>query len=350
MGTSLDNRIDVTVLRAAGPVTAREFRLGCYGSNTITFSGGDIYRIYEDITEVNDDSDVTGQPLAAAQKFFGQDKHPPRFMIGSVALDVGGGELAASLDDILAEQDFYHLELETKVKAQIVLAAAWVETNKGQGWFQSSDADFLAGTVGNVSETMQAAGYKRSHVTYHGDNTDEVAVGLAANFFYTDPDFGATTAADQTSVGSDADDITSTEKGNIIADGGNVYLPFGSTPVMYPGKMADGGWIDVLLTQDWLKNRSQIELIQAIKDKVALGSKVPYTDKGTAYLEGKAGSVMQRGVAAESIEAGTWTVTGTRVAELPDGTRATRAYAFNGTAYTTGAIQEINYTIYLLEG
>jgi hypothetical protein len=350
MGSSLDNRITVTVLSAAGPVTAREFRLGLYGSHTISFSGGDIYRIYEDINDVNDDEDVTGQSLKAAQKFFKQEKRPPRFMIGAVALDVGGGELAASLDDILEEQDFYHLELETKTQAQIELAAAWVETNKGQGWFQSSDATFLAGTAGNVGEELETAGYRRSHVTYHEDDTDELAVGLAANFFFTDPDTGATTAADQTSVNSEADDITATEKSNVLGVNGNVFLPFGSGPVMYAGTMADGGWIDYVLTKDWLENRSQVALIQAIKDKVALGSKVSYTDKGLAYLEGKAASVMEIGVAADSIEEGTWSVTVPRVADVPAATRQSRGLAMRGTAYTTGAVQEINYTIYLLEG
>jgi hypothetical protein len=271
-------------------------------------------------------------------------------MIGSVALDVGGGELAASLDDILEEQDFYHLELETKVKAQILLAAAWVEANKGQGWFQSSDADLLAGTADNVAEELKDAGYTRSHVTYHDDDTDELAVGLAANFFFTDPDTGATTAADQTSVGSEADDISPTEKDNVLGENANVYLPFGSTPVMYKGTMADAGWIDYILTSDWLENRSQVALIQAILDRVAIGSKVPYTDKGIAYLQGKANGVMENGVTAEQLEAGTWSTTVPKVADVPAATRRSRGLALSGTAYTTGAVQEVNYTIYLLEG
>ncbi len=350
MGASLDNRIVVNVLSAAGPVPTREFRLGCYASNTITFSGGDIYRIYESINDVNADSEVTGQSLAAAQKFFAQEKRPPRLMIGSVALDVGGGELAASLDDILEAQDFYWLTLETKVKAQLLLAAAWVETNKCQGWFQSSDADILAGTAGNLAVELKDAGYKRSHVTYHETDTDELALGLGANFFFTDPDIGATTAADQTSVGSAADDISTTEKNNVLDENGNVYLPFGTTPVMYAGTMADGGWIDYILTSDWLENRSQVALIQAILDRVALGSKVGYTDKGIAYLEGKAGKVMEQGVAAESLQEGTWSITVPKVATVDAPTRRSRGLAMSATAYTTGAVQEINYTIYLLEG
>ncbi len=352
MGASLDNRITVNVLTAAGPISSREFRLGCYGSNTISFTGGDLFRVYESISDVNDDSDVTGQALAAAQKFFDQDKHPPRFMIGAVTDETAspGGELGASLDAILAEQDFYYLTLESKAQLQIEAAAAWVETNKGQGWFQSSDAAFLAGTALNVGENLQSSGYNRSHVTYHGTDTDELQVGLSANFFFTDPDFGSTTVSDQTSVGSDADDITATEKAAILAVNGNVYLPFGDGPVVSPGKMAAGGWIDVLLTEDWLENRSQVAMIQGIKDRVAFGSKTPYTDKGISEVEGDAASVMQRGVAAGSIEEGTWSITVPKVATIPAATRQSRGLTFTGTAKTTGAVQDITYTIYLLEG
>lgn len=352
MGTSLDNRITVNVLTAAGPVDVREFRLICYASNTTTFTGGDLYRIYESINDVTDDSDITGQTLLAATLFFQQDKHPPRLMIAPVddELVTPGGELAASLDAIIAAQDFYALVLESRAKLQIETAAVWVEANECQGWFQSSDADFLAGTAGNVAETLNTAAYRRSHVTYHETDTEDLSLGLAANFFFTDPDVGATTAADQTCNTVAADDITSTEKSTVLGYNANVYLPFGSTAVMYKGTMADGGWIDVLLTADWLENRSQVALIQAILDRVALGSKTPYTDKGIAYLEGKAGGVMLVGVAAGSIEAGTWSIVVPKVADIPAATRQSRGLTMTATAYTTGAVQEITYTIYLLEG
>ncbi len=136
----------------------------------------------------------------------------------------------------------------------------------------------------------------------------------------------------------------------MLDENGNVYLPFGTTPVMYAGTMADGGWIDYILTSDWLENRSQVALIQAILDRVALGSKVGYTDKGIAYLEGKAGKVMEQGVAAESLQEGTWSITVPKVATVDAPTRRSRGLAMSATAYTTGAVQEINYTIYLLEG
>lgn len=350
MGSSLDNRITVNVLSAAGPVTTRAFRSGLYGSNTVSFSGGDIYRIYGDINEVNDDAEIIGQSLAAAQKFFSQEKHPPSLIVGAVTDDAGGDELADSLAAILDEVDFYWVTLESKVQAQIEAAAVWIEANKCQGWFQSSDAALLAGTADNVAEELKDAGYRRSHVTYHDTDTDELALGLGANFFFTDPDLGATTAADQTSVGSTADDISPTEKNTVLGLNANVYLDFGNAPVMFAGTMADGGWIDYILTSDWLENRSQVALIQAIKDRVALGGKTPYTDKGIAYIQGKANGVMEVGVAAGSIQEGTWSTAVPRVADVPSATRISRGLAFIGTAYTTGAVQEITYTIYLLEG
>lgn len=350
MGSSLDNRITVSVLSSAGPVQEREFRAGFYGSNTVVFTGGDLYRIYEQIGDVTADAEIIGQSLLAAQKFFDQEKRPPRLIIGSVIDDIGGGELATSLDAILAEIDFYWVTLESKVKAQIEAAAAWIQTNKCQGWFQSSDADFLAGTALNIGELLKTAGYTRSHVIYHAADTDEVQLGLGANFFWTDPDVGSTTASDQTSVGSAADDITTTEKNNVLDENANVYLPFGDGPVMSPGVMASADWIDFILTKDWLENRSQVALIQGIKDRVALGGKTPYTDKGLAMVEGDASAVMSTGVSAGSIQEGTWSVTVPKVATVSAPTRKTRGLAMTGKAFTTGAVQEINYTIYLLEG
>jgi hypothetical protein len=350
MGSSLDNRITVTVLGSAAPVPERDFRSMLFGSNTVSFTGGDLWRKYEEEADYLADTDITGQSLAACVKFFSQTKRPPSLIIGAVTDDAGSGELAASLTAIKDEVDFYAVMLESKVNAQIVAAAAWVEANDGQGWFQSSDADFLAGTAGNVANLLKAAGYTRSHVIYHATDTDELAVGLAAQFFFTDPDVGATTAADQSSVGSVADDITATEKTNIFDENGNVFFFFFSAPVMYPGTMADGGWIDYILTSDWLQNRSQVALIQAIKDPVALGGKTAYTDKGIAYLQGKAEAVMLVGVAANQLQPGTWSTTVPKIADVPAATRKSRGLTFTGQAYTAGAIQEVNYTIYLLEG
>jgi hypothetical protein len=324
-----------------------------FGSNTVAFTGGDLYRIYRQEADYQADADITGQSLAACVKFFSQPKHPPALIIGAVTDDAGGDELADSLTAIKDQQDFYALQLESKVSAQIVAAAAWVEANRGQGWFQSSDADFLAGTPLNVSDLLKSAGYKRSHVTYHKTDTDELAVGLAAQFFFTDPDVGATTAADQASVGSvpaSNTDVTPTERQAIFDDGGNVYQEFGASGSMYPGQMADGGWIDYILTSDWLQNRSQVALIQAIKDPVALGGKTSYTDKGIAYLQGKAEAIMLIGVAANQLQPGTWSTTVPKIADVPAATRQSRGLTFTGQAYTAGAIQEVNYTIYLLEG
>jgi hypothetical protein len=325
--------------------------LVCYGSNDTTFASG-VHKIFETIDAVNDDTELSAQAKAAGADFFGQDNHPPRFMVGEVDDDTVPGDLAGSLDAVYAEQPFYCLTMQTKAKADLIATDAWVATKKAQAYLQTSDADALSAGAG-VIETINTAASQRTMVVWHATDTAELAVALAAEFFVADPDQTVTTLAYQQVTGftPDDDEINDTEKAFVESVNGNLYLTFGSQGALYGGTMGGGDFSDQTLSRDWFSSRVEEGAQQLLLDKASLKIKVPYTDEGIAMFEGVIRAVQERGEnlpgGASHFIKGASTTTVPELKDISAAVRATRGLTLAGESTLSGAIQKatINLTV-----
>lgn len=354
MPATFDTNVTVNILRTAGAVARAEFGLICYGSTDTTFAVG-VHKVYETIQAMRDDVELSAQALAAGEDFFRQDNHPPRFMVCEVTDEAGGGELAASLDAAYSAQPFYCLCLQSRVLLQIQTADLWLPTNYCMQFAQSSDAPFLAGTgdATNIAWVLDQAGLNRTMLVYHATDADELAVALAAEYFFADPDTQVTTLAYQQVTGIDPDEITDTEKANIFLYNANCYLTMGSQPCLDGGTVSGGDFVDQTLSGDWYAARVRERVQQLLLDKAALKTKVPYTQSGLEQIGAEIVAVQQQGENigegedAGHFQVGRSFVTVPDISTIPAATRATRAATIAGTVYLTGAIQEttINLTV-----
>jgi hypothetical protein len=356
MAATWDNNIVINLLRTAGAVARKEFGLVCYGSNDTTFSVG-VHKIYESIGDINDDAltasppgELSAQAVAAGQAFFGQDNHPPRFMICEASDDTVPGDLASSLDAAYLAQPFYCITMQTKADADLIATDVWAGLNFTQAWLQTSSATALAG--GAPMSTIDTAATQRSLVVYHATDTAELAVALAAEYFVADPDTTVTTAAYQQVSGFTPDTVTPTEKAAVEAVNGNLYLTFGSVGALYGGTMGGGDFADQTMTRDWFSARVKEGCQQLLLDKASLKTKVPYTDAGIAMFEGVIKAVQERGENlagdASHFIKGASTTTVPELKDISAAVRASRALTIAGQSTMSGAIQTATVNLSVL--
>ena len=137
---------------------------------------GDRTKEYADLTEVLADFATTTKTHKAASALFAQTtkngKAIDKIKVGRI--DAGDSDLTASLIAISNEDnDWYALLYEGKVKANILLAAAYIETVIKIFITSIEDADILTSVTTDLMSLLQALNYNRTGVLWnHQGGTD----------------------------------------------------------------------------------------------------------------------------------------------------------------------------------
>lgn len=258
--------------------------------------------------------------------------------------------VATELADILADNSgWYSFGLVSRTDLDNLRAAAWVESNNRIFGAQTSSADALAGTAGNILLQLQALAYTRTFALWYSD--DAIPACFAWTSFKTaaDLDVRATAWAHAPLVGIVADDeeMTSTERLNILNAGGNVYLTLDGVGVTFNGKMAGGQFIDVTTTVDWYGARVREALTQELINASARNSKIPYNDQGFSIIGNAVDGVNGQAVRAAHLNDGTTFVNLPLRSSLSDGNVTARNYPFTFGGQLTSAVLTIAGTGYV---
>ena len=321
-----DNAAVATALRAA--INA--------GSQPVTASGAS--------TAVILTADVAGTPFTVAVSVSN---------VAGTLTNVAttpNGSVATELAEIVAENaGWYSFGLVSRSDLDNLRAAAWVESNNRIFGAQTSSADALAGTAGNILLQLQALAYTRTFPLWYSD--DAIPACFAWTSFKTaaDLDTRATAWAHAPLVGIAADDeeMTSTQRLNIINAGGNVYLTLDGVGVTFPGKMAGGAFIDVTTTVDWYGARVREALTQELINASARNSKIPYNDQGFSVLGNAVDAVNGQAVRAQHLNDGTTFVNLPLRRNLSSGNVTARNYPFTFGGQLTSAVLTIAGTGYV---
>lgn len=181
-------------------------------------------------------------------------------------------------------KSFYGVNIESRVKADILELGAWIQPRFKAFGYQTADADALNAVAGNVFESMAALGYTRSWGIYHATSTGSdgyldgawMSKGLGLNL---DVPGGVGIWGFMELVGVSGDAVTPTQALNVYANNGNLYTDSGSLTFTSEGLTAAGKpqFIDVTTSVDWLEKRSQEAILSLL---VGVQTKIPYTDGG----------------------------------------------------------------------
>jgi hypothetical protein len=293
---------------------------------------------------------------AWATSVFSQTNGVDQLLIGRE--DAGDADWTATMNAIeLFQQvngtpDFYGVNIESRVKADILEVAAWTQARTKVFGYQTADADALAGTPGNVFDDMKVLGYTRSFGIYHATSSGSadgyldgawMSKGLGLNL---DVPGGVGIWAYMELAGISPDNITPTQALAILADNGNVYTaPAGRFTT--PGITAAGvpQFIDVTTSVDWLKQRTQEAILSLL---VGSQTKIPYTDGGINQVVSAWQGVLDSGVNFGHLSPDDPPkISAPLVSSVSSADKAARELTMTAEATLAGAIQKVTLVLNL---
>ena len=190
-----------------------------------------------------------------------------------------------------ADDDWYGLLLDSNSPAEILAAAAWVETRVKLFGATVSDTEILdAAVTDDVVSTAKAAGYARTYLSYHDTDSSFLAAGQMGDRFPSDP--GSSTWAFKTISGVAVTSLTAAEEAAAAGKNANVYVSKSGRSVIIQGQTVSGEFIDITRGLDWARVRIQEDVFLVI----AASEKVSYTDAGATVIEGAILSRLRDGV------------------------------------------------------
>jgi len=294
---------------------------------------------------------------AWATSVFSQTNGVDQLLIGRE--DAGDADWTATMDAIeLFQQvngtpDFYGVNIESRVKADILEVAAWTQARTKVFGYQTADADALAGTPGNVFDDMKVLGYTRSFGIYHATSSGSangyldgawMSKGLGLNL---DVPGGVGIWGLMELAGISGDNITPTQVLAMQADNGNVYTDAGGLTFTSTGITAAGvpQFIDVTTSVDWLKQRTQEAILSLL---VGSQTKIPYTDGGINQVVSAWQGVLDSGVNFGHLSPDDPPkISAPLVSSVSSADKAARELTMTAEATLAGAIQKVTLVLNL---
>jgi hypothetical protein len=219
----------------------------------------------------------------AAIVYFSQSPRPSKLVIGR--WDGTGAETAAQAVTACraSSNDWYAAYVTGAVKADIIAVSALVEAMSPTSvfFYDTADAEVLAGTTNNVMDTIHKANAHRSFGQYSTSSNAAVAAMGYAMGANTGLANSAYTLAYKKEVGITPEVLTSTQLNTILGYKGNVYTNYGAAyDLLVQGTMADGVSFDEVLNLDVLKNNIQTAIMNALTGS----TKIPQDESGVSQL------------------------------------------------------------------
>lgn len=190
------------------------------------------------------------------------------------------------------DNDWYGLIWADRTSADVVLAAAWAESNRKLMATASSDVKIYdSGDITDIAYLLNAAGYDRSTVMFHETPTTYPDAAWMGKQLATDP--GSSTWAYKTLAGITKSTLTTNQSTNIRNKKANTYEEIGGVNITQEGTLASGEYIDIIRGADWLEAR----LTERVYSRLVNLPKIPFTDAGIAIIEGEVRAQMEDGIA-----------------------------------------------------
>lgn len=267
----------------------------------------------------------------------------------SVAETTPPGDIATELSSLLAEESgWYVLCCENKTPGFILEVAAWVEAQERVYLAQTDAPDTLTTSTTCVASQLADAARARTALCYHHDNAEEFAFAWAAKTLQADPDNTTTTWAYKRLSGITASSLTTTQANNLQGKNANLFWTFFSFSTSWEGLTAEGQYLDVRLTQDWVAARTRETVAQMYVDVSNQNGKVPYTDEGIQQHAGVILGVLKRGESAGHFVVDSSTIQAPLSADVPTATKQARELTIGFTTQLAGAIHQATINGYVL--
>ena len=218
---------------------------------------------------------------AAAAAFFSNDLKSPKFMTAWVAFEEARVDaLAAAL---VENRDWYALAMDSRVAADIIAVATWVEANEKLFFAATADADVLTpvGETTSVAYSLLNAERKRTALVYHSlAATAYPEMVWAGGQLPKSP--GSITWAFKEVPGIPADTFTSAQASALKAKRVNYVESVAGKKIMVGGFVSRVNfYIDIVRGLDYVVQRMNEDVF----DLMVRMQKIPADDRGSAMVE-----------------------------------------------------------------
>jgi len=235
----------------------------------------------------------------------------------------------------VASTSWYTFMYPQGAKADHIALANWADSTDGQSYYvyATADADAIAGTTGNVFETLSAASVGRNFGSYtttqsgvYLDNPYQAAAIMGQMM-------GLNTGEDDSAFSlyyKTLTDITTepmpngqTSLNTLTAENGNAYISIeNSFKSLWPGNGGDGKTPDEQLFLDYLVSNIQYNVANAF----AAAKKIPQTDSGQKIINTAAVNACASMVNIGFLAGGTWTGQTIKILGISDGSSLPNGY------------------------
>jgi hypothetical protein len=248
--------------------------------------------------------------------------------------------------------DWYGVICSTRDETDVMKIATWVESaDKKIFCTASSDPDIIDKTLSadtdSVAKLAFAQSLLKTCVIYHSKASTEFAdAALLGRIFPYDP--GSYTASFKTLAGVTADNLTSTQRGNVFDKKANSYEYVGGLNMLRQGTVSGNEWLDVMIFIDWLQARCTESIFALLVGQL----KVPYTDNGINSVYNALSSPLKTGQNQGGIsplafddqkkQIGGYYITVPRLQDVPSLDKTARTLnEVKFVAFLAGAIQKV---------
>ena len=277
--------------------------------------------------------DVESAAYKAATVAFSQSPAPSELIIYVRAKTEGETyeDIATALATANSQKPFYGVHLTSFREASDIAAmVSWVEANEKLACFEYTDIENMPVKNTNFNRTYGmfsglADGFDKDK---QPAENEYAALGLMAKCFGYEPGSETWDTKELSVVVPSA--LNADQKKTLAASNINCLLRYGGCNVNKGGAVLSGEWIDVIRFRDWLKNRIQLNVFNAIK----LNTKVPFTDGGIGMIESamdealskgqKVGGISETSFDGDGNEIPGYTITVPLAADLTESERASR--------------------------
>lgn len=269
--------VNITITRETQAVTRAGFGTPMVASVHTVFA--ERLRYYSSLSAlVSDGFLTTSATYKAVAAALGQNPAPVR-------VGVGRKDAAETWADALTaiknyDNNWYGLVVTSRVAADILAVAAWVETERKVYSAASGDAGIIdAGVTNDIASQLQDLSRDRTFLHYSASADEYPDAAWLGKMLPTDP--GSATWMFKTLSGIVPANISESQTLALLAKNCNLSQVIGGVKITREGKVASGEFIDIIVGLDWFHAR----LTERIYGMLVRRPKVPYTDAGLASIE-----------------------------------------------------------------
>lgn len=295
---------------------------------------------YDQAIDLEDDGLISESTLAALQVAFSQPKKPAIVKIANIDLE-NAETITAALNAIKAlDNQWYGLSIWSRVAADIVTAATWIETQ--QKFFVAQSA--LATVVGVFPASLEyLLTTERTALIYHTTDAVWAEFGWMVSRLVHDPDIKSQGWRGNVLGITAYTSFTETQKQAGLANNVNIGLAYSVGDFfVHAGTNMQGRAIEEIITRDWFIFRLS-ERISLLDLKYAnQGEKITVSLEGAALIKAEIDAQLLLGVRARHFIRGQ--TRSNPVLPITPTMRANRTLYFEGAAQLAISAKAFNFT------